>query len=171
MTDSTITPLLDELPSHLRHLNLDHLARDTVIFVRPGVFTHDEVYGSEGYNLTPADFAFLDNYPPYQLLLTQWEKKAHSSSKSLPREQARVLFASNIRNLHIRLQDPKTSAGQVISALDMLADIGDIKPKKDDNASGLTVVLDFGQTMNNAIAVAHNTVEAKPPLEHNQQTN
>ena len=156
--DDTPLPAIKDhklpLPSYLSHLptlDLDHLARDTVLFIRPGVFTHEEVYGEQGYNVTAEELARLQTYPPYQAAIARWEKASEANGKALAKEQAKVLFTANMRNLHIRLQGEKTTAGQVISAMDMLADIADLKPRKDDNNSGLTVVLDFGASMNQVI--------------------
>lgn len=143
-------PLPDYL-AHIPSLNLDHMARDTVLFVRPGVFTREEVYGEQGYNITDEELVRLQTYPPYQAAIARWEKASEANGKALAKEQAKVLFTANMRNLHIRLQNEKTTAGQIISAMDMLADIADLKPRKDDNNSGLTVVLDFGATMNQVI--------------------
>ena len=153
---STAPPSPTGLPTRLESVDFAALARDVVLFLDPGVFTREHILGEGGYNLTDDDMELIADHPPYKVARREWQRKTTANAKALVREQAKLLYSANLGNLHIRMQSPDATLAQITNAMHLLADLADLTPKKEDNTSGLTVVLDFGSQMNNVITTHHN---------------
>lgn len=166
--------MANQLPS--RVVNMEHLARDVVVLTANGLYQLDDIL--EAYGLTRDTYhAEIFRTPLYQREHNLWQKRIAADSKALMREQARLFAEASLKHLHARMQDPKTKTSDVINGLRTLMELGDLAPKKDDKTSGLTVVIDFGQTVNNALSAAgpnqpihtnyvNPSPQARPVIEH-----
>jgi len=159
----------------------DELARDLVVLTANGAFSEFEVLS--GYGLLDLESDLTDRhneiatiistllaYQPFYQSFIKWQERIKTDDKAVIREQARLIYAANLRNLHMKMQNPKTSAQALAVVMNTLAEVGDLKPKKEDNVSGLTVMIDFGQNVNATLPESIRptpTHPTRPIIEHN----
>lgn len=151
-------------------VNLKHLARDVVVLTTNGLYPLEDILAVYGFTIDEYH-SEIYRLPVYQTEYQHWEKRVQADDKALMREQARLVAEANISTINERLKDPKSKTSDVINGLRLLMEIGDMMPKKDDRMSGITVMIDFGQSMNQQIAQGHGLVIEHEPRRAVSQPN
>lgn len=170
-TTTNATTTGDTTPTKAgKPVNLKHLARDVVVLTTNGLYPLEDILAVYGFTIDEYH-SEIYRLPAYQTEYQHWEKRVQADDKALMREQARLVAEANISTINERLKDPKSKTSDVINGLRLLMELGDMMPKKDDRMSGITVMIDFGQSMNQQIAQGHGLVIEHEPRRTVSQPN
>ena len=125
---------------------ITHLARDMALLTANRLYSQEEILAA--YNLTPTGFANLQQTDTYQSAFSAYQSTATSSDRNaLLRAQAKLMVDANLRSLYDMANDKKQKASDRLKAHALIMELADVKPKQEQQFSGMVLNVSFGSSL------------------------
>lgn len=126
-------------------LDLDPLARDLAVLTANRLYSEEEI--GAAYGLTRADIIKLLDDPDFSARVSAYRDKIGDGRTDLLRAQAKLMSESNLRDLFEITRSDKEKTSDKLKAMAALAEIADIKPRNEQQFSGMVLNVNFGSGM------------------------
>lgn len=144
-------------------LDLDSLARDLAVLTANRLYSEEEI--GAGYDLSPSDIRKLLDDPDFNARVSAHRDRIGDGRTDLLRAQAKLMSESTLRDLFEIARSDKDKTSDKLKAIAALAEIADIKPRNEQQFSGMVLNVNFGSGMTPP-AVA--TITPMEVIEHEQ---
>ena len=126
-------------------IDLDSLARDIATLTANRLYSEEEV--AAGYDLSPSDIKKLLDDPDFNARVSAHRDKIGDGRTDLLRAQAKLMSESTLRDLFEIARSDKDKTSDKLKAIAALAEIADIKPRNEQQFSGMVLNVNFGSDM------------------------
>ena len=126
-------------------IDLDSLARDLAVLTANRLYSEEEV--AAGYDLSPADIRKLLDDPDFSARVSAHRDKIGDGRTDLLRAQAKLMSESTLRDLFEIARSNKDKTSDKLKAIAALAELADIKPRNEQQFSGMVLNVNFGSGM------------------------
>lgn len=134
---------------------ITHLARDMALLTANRLYSQEEILAA--YNLTPAEFTNLQQTEAYQTAFSAHQSTATSTDRNaLLRAQAKLMVDANLRSLYDMANDKKQKASDRLKAHALIMELADVKPKQEQQFSGMVLNVSFGSSLPSVSVTAPN---------------
>lgn len=165
MTQSnpTATPEQDGTPPTTIQPNstYDLLARDIAYLTSDSLYNPEEVAAS--YDLTLDEYTALASTPAFKERLAYHTSSIPKEDNGLIRARAKLMASSLLRSTFEIANDTRAKHSDRLKAAAMIAELADIKPKNEQQFSGMVLNVSFGSGTPTTTIVAP---EDKEVVEH-----
>lgn len=144
-------------------IDLDSLARDIAVLTANRLYSEEEI--AAGYDLSPAEIHKLLDDPDFNSRVSAYRDKIGDGRTDLIRAQAKLMSDSNLRDLFELTRSAKEKTSDKLKAMAAIAEIADIKPRNEQQFSGMVLNVDFGSGMTPPAVAQLTPVEV---IEHEQ---
>ena len=124
---------------------MDNLARDLAILTANALYSPEEV--AEAYDLTADMLAALRADPTFAERVEFHAKSISTDDNGLIRAQARLMAGSLLRDTFEIATDRQTKTADRLKATAAIMDLADVKPKQEQQFSGMVLNVSFGSGM------------------------
>lgn len=125
--------------------DLDSLARDLAVLTANRLYSEEEV--AAAYDLSPSDISKLLDDPDFNARVSAHRDKIGDGRTDLLRAQAKLMSESNLRDLFELSRSTKEKTSDKLKAMAAIAEIADIKPRNEQQFSGMVLNVNFGSDM------------------------
>lgn len=125
--------------------DLDSLARDLAVLTANRLYSEDEI--GAAYDLSPSDINKLLDDPDFNARVSAHRDKIGDGRTDLIRAQAKLMSESNLRDLFELSRSTKEKTSDKLKAMAAIAEIADIKPRNEQQFSGMVLNVNFGSDM------------------------
>lgn len=126
-------------------IDLDSLARDIAVLTANRLYSEEEI--AAGYDLSPAEIHKLLDDPDFISRVSAHRDRIGDGRTDLLRAQAKLMFESIPRDLLEIARSPKDKTSDKLKAIAALAEIADVKPRNEQQFSGMVLNVNFGSGM------------------------
>lgn len=126
-------------------IDLDSLARDLAVLTANRLYSEEEV--AAAYDLSPSDISKLLDDPDFNARVSAHRDKIGDGRTDLLRAQAKLMSESNLRDLFELSRSTKEKTSDKLKAMAAIAEIADIKPRNEQQFSGMVLNVNFGSDM------------------------
>ena len=126
-------------------IDLDSLARDLAVLTANRLYSEEEV--AAAYDLSPSDISKLLDDPDFNARVSAHRDKIGDGRTDLLRAQAKLMLESNLRDLFELSRSTKEKTSDKLKAMAAIAEIADIKPRNEQQFSGMVLNVNFGSDM------------------------
>lgn len=126
-------------------IDLDSLARDLAVLTANRLYSEEEV--AAAYDLSQADINKLLDDPDFNARVSAHRDKIGDGRTDLLRAQAKLMSESNLRDLFELSRSTKEKTSDKLKAMAAIAEIADIKPRNEQQFSGMVLNVNFGSDM------------------------
>lgn len=126
-------------------IDLDSLARDLAVLTANRLYSEEEV--AAAYDLSPSDINKLLDDPDFNARVSAHRGKIGDGRTDLLRAQAKLMSESNLRDLFELSRSTKEKTSDKLKAMAAIAEIADIKPRNEQQFSGMVLNVNFGSDM------------------------
>lgn len=144
-------------------VDLDSLARDLAVLTANRLYSEEEI--GAGYDLSPSDIKKLLDDPDFNARVSAHRDKIGDGRTDLLRAQAKLMSESTLRDLFEIARSDKDKTSDKLKAIAALAEIADIKPRNEQQFSGMVLNVNFGSGMTPPAVAKLTTMEV---IEHEQ---
>ena len=125
--------------------DLDSLARDLAVLTANRLYSEEEI--GAAYDLSPSDINKLLDDPDFNARVSAHRDKIGDGRTDLLRAQAKLMSESNLRDLFELSRSTKEKTSDKLKAMAAIAEIADIKPRNEQQFSGMVLNVNFGSDM------------------------
>lgn len=125
--------------------DLDSLARDLAVLTANRLYSEEEI--GAAYDLSPSDINKLLDDPDFNARVSAHRDKIGDGRTDLIRAQAKLMSESNLRDLFELSRSTKEKTSDKLKAMAAIAEIADIKPRNEQQFSGMVLNVNFGSDM------------------------
>lgn len=125
--------------------DLDSLARDLAVLTANRLYSEEEI--GAGYDLSPSDIKKLLDDPDFNARVSAHRDRIGDGRTDLLRAQAKLMSESTLRDLFEIARSDKDKTSDKLKAIAALAEIADIKPRNEQQFSGMVLNVNFGSGM------------------------
>ncbi len=126
-------------------IDLDSLARDIATLTANRLYSEEEI--GAAYDLSPSDINKLLDDPDFSARVYAHRDKIGDGRTDLLRAQAKLMSESNLRDLFELSRSAKEKTSDKLKAMAAIAEIADIKPRNEQQFSGMVLNVNFGSDM------------------------
>ncbi|MBF1762577.1 MAG: hypothetical protein HXP18_01385 [Veillonella sp.] len=126
-------------------IDLDSLARDLAVLTANRLYSEEEI--GAAYDLSPSDINKLLDDPDFNARVSAHRDKIGDGRTDLLRAQAKLMSESNLRDLFELSRSTKEKTSDKLKAMAAIAEIADIKPRNEQQFSGMVLNVNFGSDM------------------------
>lgn len=126
-------------------IDLDSLARDLAVLTANRLYSEEEI--GAAYDLSPSDIKKLLDAPDFNARVSAHRDKIGDGRTDLLRAQAKLMSESNLRDLFELSRSTKEKTSDKLKAMAAIAEIADIKPRNEQQFSGMVLNVNFGSDM------------------------
>lgn len=126
-------------------IDLDSLARDLAVLTANRLYSEEEI--GAAYDLSPSDINKLLDDPDFNARVSAHRDKIGDGRTDLLRAQAKLMSESNLRDLFELSRSTKEKTSDKLKAMAAIAEIADIKPRNEQQVSGMVLNVNFGSDM------------------------
>lgn len=126
-------------------IDLDSLARDLAVLTANRLYSEEEI--GAAYDLSPSDIKKLLADPDFSSRVSAHRDKIGDGRTDLLRAQAKLMSESNLRDLFELSRSTKEKTSDKLKAMAAIAEIADIKPRNEQQFSGMVLNVNFGSDM------------------------
>lgn len=126
-------------------IDLDSLARDLAVLTANRLYSEEEI--GAAYDLSPSDINNLLDDPDFNARVSAHRDKIGDGRTDLLRAQAKLMSESNLRDLFELSRSTKEKTSDKLKAMAAIAEIADIKPRNEQQFSGMVLNVNFGSDM------------------------
>lgn len=126
-------------------IDLDSLARDLAVLTANRLYSEEEI--GAAYDLSPSDINKLLDDPDFNARVSAHRDKIGDGRTDLIRAQAKLMSESNLRDLFELSRSTKEKTSDKLKAMAAIAEIADIKPRNEQQFSGMVLNVNFGSDM------------------------
>lgn len=126
-------------------IDLDSLARDLAVLTANRLYSEEEV--AAAYDLSPSGISKLLDDPDFNARVSAHRDKIGDGRTDLLRAQAKLMSESNLRDLFELSRSTKEKTSDKLKAMAAIAEIADIKPRNEQQFSGMVLNVNFGSDM------------------------
>ena len=126
-------------------IDLDALARDLAVLTANRLYSEEEI--GAAYDLSPSDINKLLDDPDFNARVSAHRDKIGDGRTDLLRAQAKLMSESNLRDLFELSRSTKEKTSDKLKAMAAIAEIADIKPRNEQQFSGMVLNVNFGSDM------------------------
>ena len=126
-------------------IDLDSLARDLAVLTANRLYSEEEI--GAAYDLSPSDIKKLLDDPDFNARVSAHRDKIGDGRTDLLRAQAKLMSESNLRDLFELSRSTKEKTSDKLKAMAAIAEIADIKPRNEQQFSGMVLNVNFGSDM------------------------
>lgn len=126
-------------------IDLDSLARDLAVLTANRLYSEEEI--GAAYDLSPSDIKKLLDDPDFNARVSAHRDKIGDGRTDLIRAQAKLMSESNLRDLFEIARSTKDKTSDKLKAIAALAELADIKPRNEQQFSGMVLNVNFGSDM------------------------
>lgn len=126
-------------------IDLDSLARDLAVLTTNRLYSEEEV--GAAYDLSPSDTKKLLDDPDFNARVSAHRDKIGDGRTDLLRAQAKLMSESTLRDLFEIARSDKDKTSDKLKAIAALAELADIKPRNEQQFSGMVLNVNFGSDM------------------------
>lgn len=126
-------------------IDLDSLARDIATLTANRLYSEEEI--GAAYDLSPSDIKKLLDDPDFNARVSAHRDKIGDGRTDLLRAQAKLMSESNLRDLFELSRSTKEKTSDKLKAMAAIAEIADIKPRNEQQFSGMVLNVNFGSDM------------------------
>lgn len=126
-------------------IDLDSLARDLAVLTANRLYSEEEI--GAAYDLSPSDINKLLDDPDFNARVSAHRDKIGDGRTDLLRAQAKLMLESNLRDLFELSRSTKEKTSDKLKAMAAIAEIADIKPRNEQQFSGMVLNVNFGSDM------------------------
>lgn len=120
----------------------DRLARDLALFTQDEMYTVEEILHFSDIPLS--EYAALQHDPAFIAAYERHRKEIGTTEMEILRARARTLAASLLRDTFEMARDPNAKPADRLKAAARLDELGDTKPKNEQQFSGMVLNVSFG---------------------------
>ena len=140
---------------------MELLARDIALLTSDQLYTPEEI--AQAYGLTEEHYAALKQDPAFKERVAYHTAQIGQDDNGLLRARARLMSSSLLRSLFEIAQDGKAKASDRLKAMSTVFELADVKPKQEQQFSGMVLNVSFGSGTPTTTIVAP---EDKGVIEH-----
>ena len=159
---TTYTPQPAQPPATLSKMEL--LARDIALLTSDQLYTPEEI--AQAYGLTTEHYAALSQDAAFKERVAYHTAQIGQDDNGLLRARARLMSSSLLRSLFEIAQDSKSKASDRLKAMSTVFELADVKPKQEQQFSGMVLNVSFGSGTPTTTIVAPPT----PPEQNTPQS-
>lgn len=126
-------------------IDLDSLARDLAVLTANRLYSEEEI--GAAYDLSPSDIKKLLDDPDFSARVSAHRDRIGDGRTDLLRAQAKLMSESTLRDLFEIARSTKDKTSDKLKAIAALADLADIKPRNEQQFSGMVLNVNFGSDM------------------------
>lgn len=126
-------------------IDLDSLARDLAVLTANRLYSEEEI--GAAYDLSPSDINKLLDDPDFNARVSAHRDNIGDGRTDLLRAQAKLMSESNLRDLFEIARSTKDKTSDKLKAMAAIAEIADIKPRNEQQFSGMVLNVNFGSDM------------------------
>lgn len=126
-------------------IDLDSLARDLAVLTANRLYSEEEI--GAAYDLSPSDINKLLADPDFNARVSAHRDRIGDGRTDLLRAQAKLMSESNLRDLFELSRSTKEKTSDKLKAMAAIAEIADIKPRNEQQFSGMVLNVNFGSDM------------------------
>lgn len=126
-------------------IDLDSLARDLAVLTANRLYSEEEI--GAAYDLSPSDIKKLLDDPDFNARVSAHRDRIGDGRTDLLRAQAKLMSESNLRDLFELSRSTKEKTSDKLKAMAAIAEIADIKPRNEQQFSGMVLNVNFGSDM------------------------
>lgn len=126
-------------------IDLDSLARDLAVLTANRLYSEEEI--GAAYDLSPSDINKLLADSDFNARVSAHRDKIGDGRTDLLRAQAKLMSESNLRDLFELSRSTKEKTSDKLKAMAAIAEIADIKPRNEQQFSGMVLNVNFGSDM------------------------
>lgn len=126
-------------------IDLDSLARDLAVLTANRLYSEEEV--AAAYDLSPSDINKLLDDPDFNARVSAHRDRIGDGRTDLLRAQAKLMSESTLRDLFEIARSTKDKTSDKLKAIAALAELADIKPRNEQQFSGMVLNVNFGSDM------------------------
>lgn len=126
-------------------IDLDSLARDLAVLTANRLYSEEEI--GAAYDLSPSDTKKLLDDPDFSARVSAHRDKIGDGRTDLLRAQAKLMSESTLRDLFEIARSNKDKTSDKLKAIAALAELADIKPRNEQQFSGMVLNVNFGSGM------------------------
>lgn len=125
--------------------DLDSLARDLAVLTANRLYSEEEV--GAAYDLSPSDINKLLADPDFSARVSAHRDRIGDGRTDLLRAQAKLMSESTLRDLFEIARSNNDKTSDKLKAIAALAELADIKPRNEQQFSGMVLNVNFGSDM------------------------
>lgn len=126
-------------------IDLDSLARDLAVLTANRLYSEEEI--GAAYDLSPSDTKKLLDDPDFNARVSAYRDKIGDGRTDLLRAQAKLMSESTLRDLFEIARSTKDKTSDKLKAMAAIAELADIKPRNEQQFSGMVLNVNFGSDM------------------------
>lgn len=126
-------------------IDLDSLARDLAVLTANRLYSEEEI--GAAYDLSPSDINKLLDDPDFSSRVSAHRDRIGDGRTDLLRAQAKLMSESTLRDLFEIARSTKDKTSDKLKAIAALAELADIKPRNEQQFSGMVLNVNFGSDM------------------------
>lgn len=130
---------------------MDNLTRDIAVLTTDHLYSEEEV--AQAYELTPELYAALAANPDFQKRVEYHRRQVGDDTTSRVRAQAKLMAGSLLRDMFEMAKNPQAKYSDRLKAAAAIVELADMKPKQEQQFSGMVLNVSFGSGMP-SVAVA-----------------